>query len=102
MKIILFFFFAIVVFSSCQKTVTVDIPRKAPRLVINAILEKNQPIEIMVGKSRHILDSSSWSVEPYVVKNALAIIFENGIPYDTLVYQPANYMYKTSRNKMIR
>lgn len=101
MKIILFFFFAFVVFSSCEKTVTIDIPEKAPRLVVNAILEKNKPIEIMVGKSRHILDSIYLSIEPYIVKNALVVIFENGIPYDTLIYQPGPYTYKTTRNKMI-
>ena len=102
MKIFVIFFLGIFVFSSCEKNITVNIPKKPPRLVINAILEKTKPIEIMVGKSRHILDSIELSIEPYIVKNAVVVIFENGIPYDTLIYQPNSYTYTSPQNKKIR
>ena len=101
MKIFSILFFCILVFSSCEKDITVKVPKKPPRLVINAILERTKPIEIMVGKSRHILDSIELSIEPYIVKDAVVVIYENGIPYDTLVYQP-NYTYKSPQNKSIR
>ena len=55
----------------------------------------------MIGKSGHILDSIELSIEPYIVKDAVVVIYENGIPYDTLVYQP-NYIYKSPQNKSIR
>lgn len=102
MKIFSFLFIALIIFSSCEKTVTINIPEKAPRLVVNAILNKNQVIELTVGKSRHILESNNTSIETYVVKNAVAVIFENNIPIDTLVYQAVDYTYRSSGNKTIR
>src|SRR5688572_26826940 len=102
MKIFLFFIIGIFVFSSCEKNITIDIPKKPPRLVINAILERTKPIEIMVGKSRHILDSIELSIEPYIVKDAVVVVYENGMPYDTLIFQHNSYTYTSPQNKMIR
>jgi hypothetical protein len=97
------FLLIIVVFSACEKTVTIDIPRKAPKLVVNALLEKNQPIELLVGKSRYILEPNNNSTvfDTYIVKDAVAVVYENNIAIDTLVYQANEYKYKTTRNKLV-
>jgi hypothetical protein len=89
----------------CEKNVQIEIPVKAPSLVLNAWLEKNQVFQITVGKSQSILaprnTSGQWG-ENYVVKNAVPVIYENDIPIDTLVYQPTDFTYTSSHNKNVR
>ena len=91
MKKIFFCVIILSVLASCEKTVTINIPQAAPKLVVHAWLEKNQLIEVRVGKSRHILAPHNVGnqLEEYAVKNATAVIFENNVPIDTLVYQPS-------------
>jgi hypothetical protein len=92
---------ALVIFSSCEKSVTVDVPEKPSSLVINAILKKDQVIRVIVGKSRYILQSGQ-GLDAYVVKNAVPVIFENNIPIDTLVLASSGYIYTSPKNKTIR
>ncbi len=104
-KIFPFLLIAIVIFSACEKNVTVNIPQRDPRLVINGWMEKNKNIEVMVGKSRNVLqpiNSSGNNLENYVVKNAVPVVYENNIAIDTLIYQPSQYKYISTRNKTIR
>jgi hypothetical protein len=92
---------ALVVFSSCEKSVTIDVPQKPSSLVINAILKKDQAIRVVIGKSRYILEAGQ-GIDTYVVKNAVPVIFENNLPIDTLVYEAARYTYISPKNKTIR
>lgn len=90
---------------ACERTVHIEIPQKEPRLVINGLLQKNDLFTLSVGKSRGILASDDNQVslaEQYVVKNAVPVIFENGVAIDTLVYQPADFIYKTIHNKTVK
>lgn len=90
---------------ACEKTVNIDIPEKEPRLVINGLLVKNDLFKISIGKSRGILMPGNYTVslaEQYTVKTAIPVIFENGVAIDTLVYQPADFVYKSVRNKRVR
>lgn len=90
---------------SCEKTVNIDVPTREPRLVINGLLEKNRPVEVGVGKSRGVLDPVSYQgswYEQYVVKTAQAVLYENNVSLDTLVYEPAVYKYRATRNIMFR
>ncbi|MFL5773305.1 MAG: DUF4249 domain-containing protein [Flavisolibacter sp.] len=98
-----FYFLAIVavVVSACEKKVIIDIPQKSPKLVVNGLLDLNQVVELTVGKSRHVLEANNTSIETYVVKNAVPVLYENNIAIDTLVYQPLNYTYKSPRGKTI-
>ena len=98
--IILFF-----ILSACEKTVTIDIPQKPSKLVINAWIGKDSLIALHVGKSRYSLAPQNVSgnlLENYTVKNAVPVIFENGVPIDTLVYFSSEYKYRSVRNKRIR
>ncbi len=104
-KVFFFFLFTPIVFTACEKGVTIDVPQKEPRLVINGLLEKNQLIELGIGKSRGVLDpdNNTGSLqEQYVIKTAIPVVYENNIPIDTLVYQSSDYRYKSLRNKTIR
>ncbi len=95
---------ALLLLAACEKTVTVDIPEKQPRLVVNGRLAKDELLHLKVGRSRGILDPSGSGnpEELYTVKTAVPVIFENGVPVDTLVYQPAEYAYRTIHNKRVR
>jgi hypothetical protein len=93
------------VLAACEKNVTIDIPQRAPRLVLDGQLGKGQPFQISVGKSRGILQPLNYNLsleDNYVVKDARPIVFENNTPIDTLVFSPSDYRYKTIRNKIVR
>src|SRR4051812_48985937 len=102
----LVYLFAIILFSlfACDKVVYIKIPEKDPKLVVNAELAKDSLIILGIGKSRHVLDnvySSPSYIEEFMVSNATPVIYENGTAIDTLVYVPADYQYKSMRNKKI-
>lgn len=94
-----------VVFISCEKQVNITIPQKEPRLVVNGLLGKNELFEMRIGRSRGILDPGNANQpleEQYAVKNAVPVVYENGIAIDTLKYEPATYNYTTIHNKTVR
>ena len=95
----------IVVLSSCEKDVHVDIPKKDPKLVINAFLAKDSIVSISIGKSRSVLDPvnpGGSQQENYIVKNATAVIYENGVVLDTLVYDNAQFRYLSPNQKTVK
>lgn len=90
---------------ACEKPVTIKIPQKPAKLVINAWMGKDSTIALHVGKSRYSLaplDVPGSLLESYTVKNAVPVIYEDGVAIDTLVYDAAAYNYKSLRNKKIR
>jgi hypothetical protein len=104
-RILLYTLVFATILTACEKPVTIEIPKKDPKLVIKGLLEKNEVVVVTVGKSRGVLDPVSYQtslVEQYTVKNALPVIYENGAAIDTLVYDAANYEYKAKYNSRIR
>jgi hypothetical protein len=99
-----FFIAFAILFVSCEKQINIDIPEKAPRLVLNSILEKGDSIRLVVGKTRHILSPSIMGNldESYAVKDARAIVFENNIAVDTLVYFSSTRDYRSTKNTVVR
>lgn len=94
-----------IVLLACEKPVTIDIPQKPSRLVINGWVGNDSIISVHVGKSRYSLaprDSWSQLLETYTVKNAVPVVYENNIPVDTLVYDAVTYQYRSTRSKRIR
>jgi hypothetical protein len=96
------------VFSACEKTVNIDVPEKEPRLAVQAIFEEGEPFYATVSKSRHILvpvntgtgGGSMW--RDYLVTNAVPVIYENGTPVETLVYDASSETYISPANKKAR
>src|SRR5688500_18615580 len=95
----------IVILSSCEKDVHVDLPKKDPKLVINAFLEKDSVVTVSIGKSKSVLDpviQGGSQQENYVVKNATVIVYENGVVLDTLVYDNAQFTYVSANQKTVK
>jgi hypothetical protein len=104
-RILLYTLVFITTLTACEKTVTTDVPKKDPKLVIKGLLEKNDIITVTVGKSRGVLEPVSYQTslfEQYTVKNAVPVIYENGAAIDTLVYVPADYEYRAKYNSRVR
>jgi hypothetical protein len=97
-----------VFFSACEKTVNIDVPEKEPRLAVQAIFEEDEPFYAVVSRSRHILlpvntgtgGGPMW--RDYLVTNAVPVIYENGTPIETLVYDPSTETYISPGNKKAR
>jgi hypothetical protein len=88
-------FLLVLYLSACEKTVVIDIPRRDPRLVLSGILEKDSTIGVFVSKTRYILDPSDHTQQQYLIATARPVIYENGVAVDTLVYDPADYSYRS-------
>jgi len=104
-KIILLELITILILAACEKVVPVNVPKKEPKLVISAWLNKDKAIEVKVRKSLHILETPSIGPqiqEAYTVKDAKPVVFENNISIDTLVYNQQEFTYKSPRNVKIR
>jgi hypothetical protein len=91
-------------FAACEKPIEVDLPPVTTKLAVNAWLSNNKMITVWVGKSRPILqttDPAQDYLERFVVKDAVPVLYEDGAPFDTLVYRPSDYMYGSRYNKSI-
>ena len=105
MKKSIIYFLILSILWSCEKQVTINIPEKPPRLVINGWIGKDSTVKVHIGKSKYSLapqDFSGHLVETYAVKNAVAVLFENNVSIDTLKYDASNYQYHSLRNRKIQ
>ncbi len=105
MKKNILFVFVLSILWACEKPVTIDIPEKPSRLVINGWIGKDSIISVHIGKSKYSLapkDFSNYLVESYTVKNAVTVVYENNVPIDTLVYNANDFQYYSLRNRKIR
>ncbi len=64
----------IIITSACETVVEVDIPREAPRLVVNAILEQDSVVRFQLSQSKSSLDSSPLQR----ISSAEAVLFKDG------------------------
>ena len=71
----------IILITSCQKTVSLDVGQVNPRLVVNSILDKDSLIRVQLSKSKSMMDTSQ-SIER--INNATVKIFEDNILKQTL------------------
>jgi hypothetical protein len=105
MKKLISFLSIIVVLSSCEKDVNIKLPQKDPKLVINGLLAVDSTVSVSIGRSRSVLDPVSTSgpyQEQYVVKNAIAVVYENTSILDTLVYDNMQYRYVSPNHKTVK
>jgi len=64
----------IVLFSSCERYIEVELPAHIPRFIVNAQLEPGMPVMVFVTQSRGILQESNFSP----VRDATVEIIEDG------------------------
>lgn len=82
----------IIVAISCEKTVTVNIPVSAPKLVVNGVTEANNIFKVTVSKSEAVLSSNNLSNS--YINTALAQLYVNGLLKDTLTFRSTTNMYE--------
>lgn len=88
------------VFFSCDKPHELKTEPHQSRLVVHAYIGTGEHFEVAVGKSM----PSVGVVLPdslIAIKNALVVLFENGIRRDTLQYDNVKFVYKSSKVKAI-
>lgn len=66
----------ILLITSCQKTVSIDVGQIKPRLVVNSILDKDSLIRVQLSKSKSMMDSLQ-SIDK--INDASIKIFEDNI-----------------------
>lgn len=71
----------ILLITSCQKTVSIDVGQIKPRLVVNSILDKDSLIRVQLSKSKSMMDSFQ-SIDK--INDASIKIFEDNILLQTL------------------
>jgi Domain of unknown function (DUF4249) len=91
MKKIILAIATIAIFISCEKTVIVDVPVAAPKLVVNGIVQANNVFAVNVGKSEAVL--SSTGANSFKVTNATVQLYENGLLKDSFLYNSTNNNY---------
>ena len=65
------------IFSSCEMTINVDLPKQEPVLVVNAHAESATPLLVDVTLSQSVLNNDPGVFPP--VKNARVLLIRNGI-----------------------
>jgi hypothetical protein len=91
-------------FAACEKPLEVELPPVTTKLAVNASLSNNKTITAWVGRSRPVLqatDPNQDYLERFVVKDAVPVLYEDGVPFDTLVFQSRDYMYASKNHKSI-
>jgi Domain of unknown function (DUF4249) len=78
-------------YTSCEKTVTVDVPMPPSKLVVNGIVQANNLFTVNVGKSETVLSTNT--INSFKVNNAFVQLYENNILKDTLLYNSVNNNY---------
>jgi len=89
MKTYLLAIFALLVFASCETLVDVDIPREAPKLVVNTQLVPDSIIRLHLTQSRFILDNTEFRG----VNNATITVLEEGNIIEQLQKTEEDGMY---------
>jgi hypothetical protein len=83
----------IVFIVSCEKTVVVDVPLSAPKLVVNGLINAGDVFKVKVTKSEPLLTN----IGNYKVSNVALQLFENGLIKDTFLYSTNTDLY-TAKN----
>jgi len=80
--IYLFVFFVLLVFSSCEKKLDIDLPDSEKHLVVNGIICPDSLFRIRISKSQNVLDNDPISY----ISDAIVELIVNGT--DTVTMEP--------------
>lgn len=90
------FLLLILVVSSCELVVDVDIPLEKNKLVVNSLFNPDSTWKARVSLSRHILDEAPFSY----VENAQLVVFEGETAIDTLKFDSLGY-YRSANGRPV-
>lgn len=78
----------------CEKVITLDLPEHKPQLVVNAMFGPDSVWQAHVTASQDI--NTPTAAQP--VTDATVVIWENGLPIDTLLHDSAD-LYRSLRGR---
>jgi Domain of unknown function (DUF4249) len=98
MKYIFFITATILILSSCERETHINIPPQIPKLVAESRQGQNVLPEARISRTRGVTDPLPLNGQPdqYVVKNAIALLYENDVLKDTLKYNNGTERYKAT------
>ena len=100
MKNIIAICLTIIMVSSCEKDIKVNVPEQPKKLVIHGVTAMNNPFRVTIGKTAGILDLTTN--DTYKVTDALVLLYENNVLKDTLVPNQNNSVYVVKRNTVVQ
>lgn len=74
----------VLLFSACEQVIEIDLPEHTPQLVVNSTFSPDSLIYAEVSASKHLQDTAYL----HSVNNARLVVYENGLPWDTLAFVP--------------
>lgn len=92
----------IIILSSCERETHINIPTQPAKLVTESLQGQNSYAEARIVRTRGVTDPipPQGMTDPYVVKNVIALLFEDDIFKDTLKYDSASQKYKARLYKV--
>jgi hypothetical protein len=102
MKHILLITTILFILSSCERETHINIPPQIPKLVAESRQGQNVFPEARISHTRGVTDPLPLNGQPdqYIVKNVIALLYENDILKDTLKYNNGTERYKAAIAKI--
>lgn len=76
------FFMLLLILLSCEKTIHMDIKDERRRIVVNSFISTDQPVQVSISRSQHILDNASI----HYITDAKAYLYKNENLIDTFIH----------------
>jgi hypothetical protein len=86
---------SIIVFSSCEKVIDMNIDEQNPKIVLISYLNPDSLIEVSLTKSLHILDYDSV----IFIKTAKVKVYENDVLLEELIYNTSDNSFRSNTYK---
>jgi hypothetical protein len=98
MKYLLVITSAFFILLSCERETHIDIPPQVSKLVTESKQGQNFFPQARISHTRGVTDPLPpvGSADPYIVKTAIALLYENDVLKDTLKYNPGSQKYKAA------
>lgn len=86
LKIILIFVAGFILFSSCEKEITLELPKEASKLVVEGWIEQDQPPIVILTKSSSYFDSITQAALFESIVSDAVVKVSDGITTEQLTY----------------
>lgn len=98
MKSLIFTTAIVFVLSSCERETHINIPPQPPKLAVESRQGQNVFPETWVSRTRGVTDPipQSGQPNPYIIKTATVLLYEDDVLKDTLRYNNTTERYKAS------